>query len=180
MMVAQRFRAIGYVAMVAFAAVMLYLISSQVAAERGRLVAVERQIADTRREMRRLQTELGTRASMRQLERWNGEVLALSAPTAEQYVRDGAQLAALTVEDAAPAAAMAPPVALAAARPAEKRTVPAPRKDEPEAAPLEPALAKVPFVKPVEAPRIQKVSMTRVAVAPTLARELRVEKTKRP
>ena len=71
-MIAQRFKAVGWVAMVAIAATLLYLISLQVAVERGKLEAVEKQIAAAQREVRQLQTEMGTRASMRQLERWNG------------------------------------------------------------------------------------------------------------
>lgn len=85
-MIAQRFRPVAWVAGVATAVTMLYMISAQVAAERGRLEQIDRQIADTRDEIRQLQTEMGTRASMRQLERWNSEVLALSLPTARQYV----------------------------------------------------------------------------------------------
>ncbi|MFM9977652.1 MAG: hypothetical protein ACKVOP_06350, partial [Sphingomonadaceae bacterium] len=114
MMIAQRFRAVGYLAMVAIAATILYLISLQVAAERGKLEAVERQIVAAQREMRQLQTELGTRASMRQLEKWNGDVLALSAPKADQYVHGQTQLAALTLEERT-GEASPPPPAMAAA-----------------------------------------------------------------
>ena len=99
-MIAQRFRAVGWVAVVASAATGLYLISLQVAVERGKLEAVEAQIVSAQREVRQLQTEMGTRASMRQLERWNGEVLALSAPKATQFVHDGAQLVSLRLDEA--------------------------------------------------------------------------------
>lgn len=85
-MIAQRFRPVAWVAGVATAVTMLYMISAQVAAERGRLEAINQKMADTRDEIRQLQTELGTRASLRQLERWNSEVLALTSPTARQYV----------------------------------------------------------------------------------------------
>ena len=81
-MIAQRFRPVGWVAGIALAATALYLVSLQVANERGRLEEIDRKIAHTSREIRQLQTEMGTRASLRQLERWNGEVLALSAPQA--------------------------------------------------------------------------------------------------
>lgn len=94
-MIAQRFSALGWVAGVAGAATCLYLVSLQVAAERGKLEAVEREIASAQRDMRQLQTEFGTRASMRQLERWNGDVLALSAPKADQYLKSEIQLASL-------------------------------------------------------------------------------------
>lgn len=91
-MIAQRFRPVGWVAGVALAATGLYLISLQVASERGRLETIDRQIAETKREIRQLQTEMGTRASLRQLERWNGEVLALSAPQAGQFLTNEAAL----------------------------------------------------------------------------------------
>ena len=111
-MIAQRFRALGWVGVVASAATGLYLISVQVAAERGKLEAVEAQIAAAQRDMRQLQTEMGTRASMRQLERWNGDVLALTAPKATQFLRGEAQLASLNL-DIAPGVPNAPPPAMA-------------------------------------------------------------------
>ena len=92
-MIAQRFRPVGWVAGVAAAACALYLVSLQVASERGRLEELDRKIAATKRDIRQLQTELNTRASLRQLERWNGEVLALSAPAAGQYLKDENALA---------------------------------------------------------------------------------------
>lgn len=92
-MITQRFRPVVWVVAVASAATMLYMISLQVAAERGRLEALDRKIISTRHDIRQLQTELGTRANLRQLERWNGEVLALSAPEAEQYLHDERALA---------------------------------------------------------------------------------------
>ncbi len=85
-MIAQRFRSVGWVVGVALAAILLYIISLQVATERGRLEAIDRKIALTKRDIRQLQTEMGTRASLRQLERWNGDVLALSSPGASQYL----------------------------------------------------------------------------------------------
>lgn len=111
-MIVQRFRAIGWVAIVAAAVCALYLISLQVAVERGKLEAVEAQIGAAQREVRQLQTELGTRASLRQLEKWNGEVLALTAPKATQFVNDGAQLAAVD-PDAVAGTPNAPPPAMA-------------------------------------------------------------------
>lgn len=94
-MIAQRLRPIGWVAAVAVAALGFYLVSLRVAAERGALEAVDMRIVAAKRDIRRLQTEFGARASLRQLERWNGEVLALSAPTAAQYLVNETQLASL-------------------------------------------------------------------------------------
>ncbi|MGT2515532.1 hypothetical protein ACVOMT_16025 [Sphingomonas panni] len=72
-----------------------YLVISQGAAERGRVEAVERSIVQARKDIRALETEFDTRANMAQLERWNGDVLALAAPRAEQYVGGEHQLASL-------------------------------------------------------------------------------------
>jgi type II secretory pathway pseudopilin PulG len=112
-MIAQRFKAVGWVAIVALAATFLYLISLQVAVERGKLEAVESQIRAAQREVRQLQTEMGTRASLRQLERWNGDVLALSAPKASQFVNNGTQLVALNLDGDAHGTPNAPPPVMA-------------------------------------------------------------------
>jgi hypothetical protein len=85
-MIAQRFRPVAWVFGVAVAATALYTVSLRVAAERAKLDVVDQQIAETRREIRQLQTEMGARASLRQLERWNGETLALTTPGANQYL----------------------------------------------------------------------------------------------
>lgn len=112
-MIAQRFRPVGWVAGVAAAACVLYLISLQVASERGRLEEIDRKIASTKRDIRQLQTEIGTRASLRQLERWNSEVLALSAPKANQYLRGEESLATLDRAGIGDAPAAPPPVMMA-------------------------------------------------------------------
>lgn len=123
-MIAQRFRPVGWVAGIALAATALYLVSLQVANERGRLEEIDRKIAQTRREIRQLQTEMGTRASLRQLERWNGEVLALSAPQAQQYLSGEAALDTLDRAEIGRKPSSPPPVMVAlaavAADPAEK------------------------------------------------------------
>jgi hypothetical protein len=73
----------------------LYLVTSQVAAERGRVDAVERSIVQAQRDLRDLETEFQTRANFAQLERWNGDVLALASPRPEQYAGGETALAAL-------------------------------------------------------------------------------------
>jgi len=112
-MIAQRFRPVGWVAGVAAAACALYLISLQVASERGRLEELDRKIATTKRDIRQLQTELNTRASLRQLERWNGEVLALSAPAAGQYLESEGALVRFDKSGLGKTAAAPPPVMMA-------------------------------------------------------------------
>ncbi len=113
-MITQRFRPVGWVASVAVAATMLYLISLQVASERGRLEAIDKKISSTKREIRQLQTEMGTRASLRQLERWNGEVLALSAPGAGQFLNDERALGSVDRSSVGSPPSTAPMVAVAA------------------------------------------------------------------
>jgi hypothetical protein len=47
----------------------------------------------THRQIRSLQTELGTRGRLQQLEQWNADVLALSAPAANQFIDNEVTLA---------------------------------------------------------------------------------------
>jgi hypothetical protein len=109
-MIAQRFRSVGWVAGVAVAATLLYIISLQVATERGRLEAVDRKIAATKRDIRQLQTEMGTRGSLRQLERWNGEVLSLSTPGANQFLPSEDAISSIDRGNLGAAGAAPPPV----------------------------------------------------------------------
>ena len=94
-MIAQRFRPVGWVAGVAVAATALYMVSLRVASERGRLETIDHKIASTQREIRQLQTELGTRASLRQLEKWNSETFSMSAPQVGQYLAGAHDLASV-------------------------------------------------------------------------------------
>jgi hypothetical protein len=80
---------------VAGAALGCYLVSLRVASERAALEQVQNRIVLAQRDIRLLQTEIGTRARLAQLERWNVRVLALSAPTADQILGDKFQLARL-------------------------------------------------------------------------------------
>ncbi len=91
-MIAQRFRPVAWVIGCAVAATALYTVSLRVASERARLDGIDFKIASTRRDIRQLQTEMGTRASLRQLERWNGESLSLSAPHANQFLPNETQI----------------------------------------------------------------------------------------
>jgi hypothetical protein len=92
-MIARGFKPVGWVAAVATAALGCYMLSLNVAAERSELSDVERQIMLTKREIRALQTELGTRGRLQQLEHWNADVLALSAPGSAQFLNDEFRLA---------------------------------------------------------------------------------------
>ncbi|WP_156357891.1 MULTISPECIES: hypothetical protein [unclassified Sphingomonas] len=130
MMGAFGFGALGKLVALGVMAPAFYLVISQGAAERGRVEAIERSIVQARQDIRSLETEFDTRANMAQLERWNGDVLSLAAPRAEQYVGGEHQLASLpgrteggnvalayVVPSAPMEAAPAPEPALAAAAP---------------------------------------------------------------
>jgi len=93
---ARSFRSVFMVASCAGAALGCYLVSLRVASERAQLEDVESQIVSAQQDMRVLQTEIGTRGRLAQLERWNVKVLALSAPAAQQFVHGGYELAKLT------------------------------------------------------------------------------------
>ena len=166
-MIAQRFRALGWVAGIASAACGLYLISLQVAAERAKLEDVDRRIAAAQRDMRALQTELGTRANMRQLQKWNEDVLSLATPQAAQYLTSESQLAGLepgitTKPDrvGAPAAVLvaAAPRAVPLPVPAPIRVARADPAPTPAASPLRRA-NYVPDPSVRIAPRIERVAM---------------------
>lgn len=119
-MIAQRFKSVAWVAGVALAATLLYIISLQVATERGRLELLDEQIVETQRDIRQLQTEFGTRASLRQLERWNGEALALSAPSAGQYLNSEAAISDIDQNRLGDATAAPPPMMAAVMMPQAK------------------------------------------------------------
>jgi hypothetical protein len=92
-MMPRGFKPVGWVAAVGGAALGCYMLSLNVASERAELAKVERQIIAAKQEIRSLQTELGTRGRLQQLEHWNAEVLALSAPAATQFVENEMMLA---------------------------------------------------------------------------------------
>jgi hypothetical protein len=123
-MSARSFRSVFTVATCAGAALTCYLVSLNVASERASLEDVETKIVLAQRDIRLLQTEIGTRGRLAQLERWNVKVLALSAPSADQFLEGGFQLARLGRPE--PTQAVEAPVVLASA--------PAPH---PQSAPLE-------------------------------------------
>lgn len=163
MVVAHRFRWFGWFVLCVSVILGCYLMSSRVAAERNKLAAIESSIARTQRDITALETEFDTRASFAQLQRWNGDTLKLSAPTAAQYIRNDAELAQVDFNAPTPnagpqiqtAAAVIPsaPVvpadtAVAATPPAPATSAPAKMKaavamvSAPVGAKLQPAAAK--------------------------------------
>lgn len=95
MTIATRFRTVGWAASVAGAALGCYLVSLQVASERAKVSETERGLIVAQQDIRSLQTELNTRSRLVQLERWNADVLSLTAPKARQYLTGEMQLASL-------------------------------------------------------------------------------------
>jgi hypothetical protein len=89
------FGSLFMVASCAGAALGCYLVSLRVASERAALENVETRIVSTQGELRMLQTEIGTRGRLSQLERWNAGAFALSAPAASQFVGGSFELAKL-------------------------------------------------------------------------------------
>lgn len=92
-MIARGFKPVGWVAAAGAAALGCYMVSLNVAAERAELLALEARIVRTKQDIRSLHTELGTRGRLAQLDRWNAEVLALSAPTSAQFLQNEFTLA---------------------------------------------------------------------------------------
>ncbi len=121
-----------------------YLVSSQVAAERSKVEAVERAMLQAHKDIRGLETEFDTRANLAQLERWNGEVMRYTAPTPSQFLASDTELAALrpmegdgtaeryaamVVPQGLPEVVSGPDVAsdaVAAVKPAVEKAAPAP------------------------------------------------------
>jgi hypothetical protein len=94
-MSARSFSSLFMVATCAGAALGCYLVSLRVASERASLENVETKIVLAQRDLRLLQTEIGTRGRLSQLERWNAGAFALSAPSADQFLRGSFELARL-------------------------------------------------------------------------------------
>jgi len=92
-MSARSFGSLFMVASCAGAALGCYLVSLRVASERASLEDVETRIVLAQRDMRMIQTEIGTRGRLSQLERWNAGAFSLSAPAANQFLEGSFQLA---------------------------------------------------------------------------------------
>lgn len=150
-MIARGFKPVAWVAAIGTAALGCYMLSLQVASERAELAGLERRILSTQQDIRALQTELGTRGRLSQLEQWNADVLALSAPVAGQFLDSNVSLARFdvrqpTIADQAEvrlaSAELPPPAAPAPAQaPVRMAAAEAPARSAP------PAAAPVPLVR---------------------------------
>ncbi|MFL6765655.1 MAG: hypothetical protein ACJ8FO_10720 [Sphingomicrobium sp.] len=128
-MSSRSFRSVFMVASCAGAALSCYLVSLRVASERAALEDVETKIVLAQRDMRVLQTEIGTRGRLSQLERWNTGAFALSAPAAGQFLKGGFEIARLAQPERKPDF-QAPVVLAAAPAPASKPPVGSPETDD--------------------------------------------------
>jgi hypothetical protein len=128
------FHSVFMASAVAGAALGCYLVSLRVASERAALEEVESRIVQTQSDIRLLQTEVGTRSRLTQLERWNARALDLSAPSASQILGDKFQLASLVRPERRPE--VEAPVVLA--------TAPAPPPNQPLAQDSDPDVAAAP------------------------------------
>ncbi|WP_375272116.1 hypothetical protein [Sphingomonas sp.] len=164
-----RLKGLGWLSSCALVAIGFYLVSSQVAAERKRLQTIDVKIASAERDIRALETEFDVRSNLVQLERWNGNTLALTVPTTRQFVRDQVALAGLSPRDMMPlqpggvganggavqtAALIVPSSPLTVAPPAVVPTTSA-----------APTIVKAVVTKPVAAPRYDAVRVAHVVPA---------------
>jgi len=151
MMIARGFRPVVWVFMIGVAVLGCYMLNLRVASERAELAKLDRRIVATQQSIRALQTEVGTRSRIPQLEEWNDDVLALSAPASGQYLQQNVslarfdtrqpqlsdqaevRLASAETRDAARPDAVPAPAPAATATPAPQRAIaPAPVTARPE------------------------------------------------
>ena len=92
-MIARGFRPVVWVFMIGAAVLVCYMLNLRVASERAELARLDRRIVATQQSIRALQTEVGTRSRIPQLEQWNEDVLALAAPVTGQYLQQNVSLA---------------------------------------------------------------------------------------
>lgn len=179
-----RLKGLGWLTSCAMVAIGFYLVSSQVAAERKRIEQLDRKIVGAQRDIRALETEFDVRANLAQLERWNGDTLALTVPTAAQFVRDEAALAALSPNQPAPvplpgsaapvqtAQLIVPAAPVVVAAPAPAVSAASATVRTAAAAPV--ATVKVAATKPAAAPRLTPAVVAAAAPATASARAAKV------
>jgi hypothetical protein len=131
------FGSLFMVASCAGAALGCYLVSLRVASERAALEDVATRIVLAQRDLRVLQTEIGTRGRLSQLERWNAGAFALSAPAADQFLQGSFELARLTQPDHR-VDFQAPVVLAAAPAPTPQAPLGEPETDDSGASPARP------------------------------------------
>ncbi|MGW8136800.1 hypothetical protein [Sphingomonas zeae] len=155
MTAAYRLKGIGWFGSCVAVVLGFYLVSLQVAAERKKLDDVNGRIAAAQRDIRALETEFDTRANLVQLEKWNGDTLALTAPVAGQFVGDETQLASLDVTHGPTEGAIQTAALLVPSQPAP--VIVQPEATTPAASPKPNAPAPVVRLAKVDLPKPQIV-----------------------
>ena len=183
-MSARGFKSVFMVGAIAGTALSCYLVSLRVASERAALESVENKIVLAQRDIRLLNTEIGTRGRLAQLERWNVKVIRLSAPSADQFVESSFQLATLVKPEAKPAVE-APLVYAAAPAPVRREPVVTSddgRDDVPARAsrPLGDMMHIASYSKPAKPTRIEPKADAKPALPAVKATEKPVPSTARP
>jgi hypothetical protein len=161
-MIAKGFRPVGWVAAVGAAALGCYMLSLRVASERADVARLERKIIAAQQNIRALQTEVGTRGRLTQLEEWNNEVLALAAPVSGQFVEGNVSLARFDTRQPqldpsqVRLAAAGPPAAAPQLSPAPQPALPAAQHAVATPAPAQPpAVRRASLTIEPEAPRAE-------------------------
>ncbi|GEN99139.1 hypothetical protein NSE01_09720 [Novosphingobium sediminis] len=99
MVSANRFRSIGWIALLLVCAALVMVMAFRVNALRSQVHRTEQQIVALRKEKLYLETEVETRANQQQLKLWNDVEFGYVAPTASQYLSNERQLAAFAKPD---------------------------------------------------------------------------------
>jgi hypothetical protein len=99
MVSANRFRSIGWIALLLVCAALVMVLAFRVNALRSQVHRTEQQIISLRKEKLYLETEVETRANQQQLKLWNDVEFGYVAPSASQYISNERQLAAFAKPD---------------------------------------------------------------------------------
>jgi len=156
-MSARSFKSVGWVAGVGAAALTCYMFSLSVASERAELAQLDSQIVELKQSIRTLNTELGTRGRVHQLQHWASADFGFTAPAAGQFLESEVTLAQLELPSQA--SPMEAPVRMASApQPAPDM----PRVVQASAPSAAPAPAR-PAVTVAAQPRVQQQPLLRQA-----------------
>lgn len=99
MVSANRFRSIGWIALLLVCAAVVMVLAFRVNSLRSQVHRTELQIVALRKEKLYLETEVETRANQQQLKLWNDVEFGYVAPTAGQYLSNERQLSAFAKPD---------------------------------------------------------------------------------
>jgi len=166
-MSARSFKSVGWVAGIGAAALTCYMFSLSVASERAELARLDSQIVELKQSIRTLNTELGTRGRVHQLQHWASADFGFTAPSAGQFLESEVTLAQLELPSER--SAMESPVRMADASqpaPAMPRVVQA---SAPSAAPApaRPAVTVASQPRAAQQPLLRQASVTRTPTTST-------------